>query len=182
MKTIALFGGSFDPPHIGHKAVVRAVLNLKDVQEVVVMPTFLNPFKEKSYAPSNLRLKWLREIFFEFENVKVSSYEVDKNEKVPTIQTVKHLLKTHKKIYLIIGADNLSSLDTWKDFEELQQLVTIVVAKRNKLPIDTKFLKLDVDVDISSTKLRDGIIISKLPKECAKEIEKFYKEQNAKQN
>ena len=63
MKTIALFGGSFDPPHIGHKAVVEAVLKLKDVEEVVVMPTFLNPFKDSFHAPSDLRLKWLREIF-----------------------------------------------------------------------------------------------------------------------
>jgi len=180
MKTIALFGGSFDPPHIGHKAVVEAVLKLKEIDGVVVMPTFLNPFKNSSYAPPNLRLKWLKKIFLDKKNVKVSSYEVDKNEKIPTIQTVKHLLKTYKKIYLIVGADNLSLLHKWKDIDELKQLVNIVVAKRDKLPIDTKFLKLDVDEDISSTKLRENIITSKLPKECAKEIEKFYKEYNAR--
>jgi nicotinate-nucleotide adenylyltransferase len=180
MKTIALFGGSFDPPHIGHKAVVEAVLKLKDVEEVVVMPTFLNPFKNSSHAPSDLRLKWLREIFSGKKNVKVSSYEVDKNKKVPTIETVKHLLNKYKKIYLVIGADNLSKLHKWEKFCELEELVTIVVAKRDNIPIDTKFLKLDIDADISSTKLREQIVISKLPKECAKEIEKFYKEYNAR--
>jgi nicotinate-nucleotide adenylyltransferase len=180
MKTIALFGGSFDPPHIGHKAVVEAVLKLKEIDGVVVMPTFLNPFKNSSYAPPNLRLKWLKKIFLDKKNVKVSSYEVDKNEKIPTIKTVRYLLQKYTKIYLVIGADNLCSLHKWKDFNELKQLVYIVVATRDNLPIDDMFLRLDINEGISSSKLRQNIDISKLPKECAKEIEKFYKEYNAR--
>ncbi len=42
METIALFGGSFDPPHIGHKAIVKSLCNLKDIDKVIVMPTFFN--------------------------------------------------------------------------------------------------------------------------------------------
>jgi nicotinate-nucleotide adenylyltransferase len=181
-ETIALFGGSFDPPHIGHEAIVKAMLRFKDVDKVIIMPTFLNPFKDRSYAPSKLRLKWLREIFSEFENVEVNSYEVQQNKKVPTIQTVLHLLKKYKKIYLIIGADNLASLHKWEKFEELNKLVTIVIAQRDTIKIDSKFLKLDVDIDISSTSLREKIDIKQLPKKCATQIEKFYKEQNARTN
>jgi len=178
MKSIALFGGSFDPPHIGHEAIVKALLGFLDIEEIVVMPTFLNPFKEFSHASSDLRLKWLRDIFSEFKNVKVSSYEVDLKRKVPTIQTVKYLLKTYKKIYLVIGADNLKSLYKWDNFEELEKLVSIIVATRENFIVDGKFLRLDIDVDISSTHLRNHIDILKLPKKCTKEIEKFYKEKN----
>ncbi|MBU0720941.1 nicotinate (nicotinamide) nucleotide adenylyltransferase [bacterium] len=179
METIALFGGSFDPPHIGHEAIVKAVQNFKEIDKVVIMPTFLNPFKSKSHAPSALRLKWLKGIFSSYENVIVDNYEVDSNKKVSSIQTVKYLLKKYKKIYLIIGADNLASLDTWERYEELKDLVTFVVASRDKIDIPDGFLTLNIDVDISSTELRRHVEISKLPKVCALEISKFYKENNA---
>lgn len=182
METIALFGGSFDPPHIGHEAIVRAVLKLDFIDKVVIMPTFLNPFKSKSHASSTLRLKWLREIFASYKNVEVSSYEVDLNEKVPSIQSVKHLLKRYKKIYLVIGADNLQSLHKWYKYEELKELVTFLIASRDKIEVGDNFLTIDVNVDISSTMLRDSIDISKLPKKCAVEISQHYKETNARKN
>ncbi len=179
-KTIALFGGSFDPPHIGHVAIVEAMLKFKDVNRVVVMPTFLNPFKKLSHAPSKLRLKWLREIFSEFKNVEVSSYEVDKNKKVSTIETITYLLNAYQKIYLVIGADNLSSLHKWDSYEKLKKLVTIVVVPREGIEISRSFLQLNLDVNISSSSLRSNMDIKKLPAHCAKECETFYKENNEK--
>jgi len=182
IKTIALFGGSFDPPHIGHEAIVKAVLDLKEVDKVVVMPTFLNPFKNISHASATLRLKWLKDIFLKYPKVEVSDYEVKQKQKVSTIDTVLYLLKSYKKVFLIIGADNLASLHKWDRFDELEKLVTFILATRDDLEIDNKFLKLDVDAKISSTSLRKNINIKHLPQQCAKECEKFYKEQNAKQN
>ena len=182
MKTIALFGGSFDPPHIGHEAIVEALLNFKEVENVVVMPTFLNPFKLESHAPSKLRLEWLKEIFRKYQHVVIDSYEVDSNKKVSSIQSVKHLLKRYQKIYLIIGADNLSSLHKWDRYNELKKLVTFVVVTRDNIEIPQNFIKLDVNANISSTYLRNNMEISQLPKKCAVEIMKFYKENNEKKN
>ncbi|MBU1658666.1 nicotinate (nicotinamide) nucleotide adenylyltransferase [bacterium] len=180
METIALFGGSFDPPHIGHEAIVRALLNFNDVEKVVIMPTFLNPFKSKSYAPAKLRLKWLKEIFSDYENVEIDSYEIDLKKKVPSIQSVQHLLKNYKKIYLLIGADNVKTLDTWHKYAELKELVTFIVAPRDDIKIPSDFLKIDLNIDTSSTKLRECMDISKLQQKCAIEISNFYKENNAK--
>lgn len=180
METIALFGGSFDPPHIAHEAIVRALLNIKEIDKVIVMPTYLNPFKSQSFAPSELRLKWLREIFSDYKNVEISDFEISKAEKVPTIESVKYLLKTYKKIYLTIGADNLENLHKWRDFSELRELVTFIVASRESIEIPKGFMKLSVDVDISSSTLRQKMDKRKLPQKCAVEIEKYYKEYNAK--
>ena len=72
MKTIALFGGSFDPPHLGHYSIVHALLEIKEIDEIIVMPTYLNPFKDASFAPAELRLRWLKEIFKEERKVTVS--------------------------------------------------------------------------------------------------------------
>ena len=115
-----------------------------------------------------------------FKNVEVNSFEVDSGMKVSTIDSVKHLLKRYKKIYLIIGADNLNSLHLWDRYDELKTLVTFVVATRDNIKVPENFLTLKVEENISSTKLRDNIDNSMLPKVCSKEIIKFYKEKNDK--
>ena len=176
MDTIALFGGSFDPPHIGHEAVVKALSKLKNIDKIIVMPTFLNPFKSKFYAPSSLRVKWLKEIFSEYKNVEICDFEVKQQKQVPTIESIKYLLKKYKKIYLVVGADNIAYLHKWHNYDELKELVTFVVASRDAIDIPNEFLKIDVDEKTSSTELRDNIQISKLPKKCAQEIYKYYKE------
>jgi nicotinate-nucleotide adenylyltransferase len=178
--TVALYGGSFDPPHIAHVAIVKALREKKFIDKVVVMPTFLNPFKSKFIAPAELRLTWLKEIFQVYKDVIVSSFEVDLGEKTPTITTVEHLLKTYEKVYLVIGADNLTSLTSWYKYEELKEKVTFIVATRDEIEIPSGYIQLPVDEDISSSALRMSIDRTKLPKQNALEIEQYYKEHNAK--
>jgi len=180
MRTVALYGGSFDPPHIAHEAIVKALREKEFIDEVVVMPTFLNPFKSKFTAPAELRLSWLKEIFKSYKDVKVSSFEVDLGKKTPSITTVKHLLKTYEKVYLVIGADNLATLSSWHQFEALQKKVTFIVVTRDEISVPSQYIKLYIDEKISSSELRKKINIQKLPKQNALEIEQYYKENNAK--
>jgi len=178
MRKVALFGGSFDPPHLGHEAIVKALNELNYIDKIIVMPTFLNPFKSSSFAPAKLRLKWLKEAFEMFEKVEVSSYEVSQNQKVPTIDTVKQLLKSYEKIYLVIGADNLESLKYWNNYDELRDKVTFIIATREMIEVSEEFITLKIDENISSSKLREKIDKNYLPKINAKEIMKYYKENN----
>ncbi|MBU0631165.1 nicotinate (nicotinamide) nucleotide adenylyltransferase [bacterium] len=178
MKTIALFGGSFDPPHLGHIGVVNAALSSLDIDKVIVMPTYLNPFKAKVCAPPELRLKWLRQIFSANTKVEVDDFELTCKRKVPSLETVQHLKKRYENIYLIIGADNLASLEKWYAYEELCKLVTFVIASRDKIEIPSEYIHLHVDEPISSTDLIENIKKEFLPAEIADEIEKFYKEYN----
>ena len=178
METIALFGGSFDPPHVAHEIIVTKALEIDGVDKVVVMPTYLNPFKTSSHAPSELRLKWLKTIFFSNTKVEVSSFEVNLSRKVPSIESVRYLLKRYEKIYLIIGADNLQSLHKWKNYDELCSLVTFVIASRDNIDVPDTFLQLKIEEDISSTQLRENIDSLKLSPICSDEIKKFYKERN----
>ncbi len=182
MKTIALYGGSFDPPHLAHEAIVKALSKLDFIEKVVVMPTFLNPFKKSFTAPAELRYKWLKEIFASLKKVEVSSYEVDLKKKVPTITTVKHLLKSYDKVYLVIGADNLTSLHQWYAYDELKKLVTFIVVTRDAVKIPKNFIRLDINEDISSSGLRENFDSSKVPKKVRDEITQYYKEHNARQN
>jgi nicotinate-nucleotide adenylyltransferase len=180
METIALFGGSFDPPHVGHIAIVEVLKKLAFIDKIIIMPTFLNPFKTQSSASAELRLEWLREIFLDDNKVIVSDYEVNQAKKTPSIESVEYLLKTYKKVYLVIGADSLGSLSKWHRFDELKKKVNFIVASRDTFEIPENYLRLDVKEDISSSQLRKHIDKHKLPKQCAEKIAQFYKDYNAK--
>lgn len=92
---IALFGGSFDPPHAGHDAAVKAILSSLKPDLLIIMPSFLNPFKKSFSAPPQLRLRWCRALWSDAPGVKVSDYEISQNVPVPTIQSVKFLLEKY---------------------------------------------------------------------------------------
>jgi len=180
METVALYGGSFDPPHIGHEAVVKSLRKLSFIDEIIIMPTYLNPFKRSFVAPPELRLKWLKNIFSSYENVTISSYEVNKQKEVATVETIKYLKKRYTNIYLVIGADNLQSLHKWQDYKELKELVHFIIAKRDNISVSDDFIKLNVNETISSSELRETIDKTKLPRAVAVEIANYYKEHNAK--
>ena len=178
MRTIALFGGSFDPPHLGHEAIVKVLNKLDFIDKIIVMPTFLNPFKSSSVASATQRLEWLKEIFLPIKKVEVSSFEVEKNTKVSTLETVTYLLKSYEKVYVVIGADNLKSLTQWQGFEELKNKVTFIVASREKIDIPKDFICLEIDENISSSQLRNKMNINQLSKINAEKIVTYYKENN----
>ena len=180
MKNIALFGGSFDPPHLGHVKIVEALKSLDFIDKIIIMPTYLNPFKSNFVADANTRLEWLKDIFQDDQNVEVSAFEVEQKTKVPTIQTVKYLKQTYDTVYLVIGADNLASLTEWYKYDELKTLVKFVVASRENIDIPDNYIKLNVNIPISSTTLRENRDILFLPPKIAKQIKNYYKEYNGK--
>lgn len=176
ISSLAIFGGSFDPPHNAHIAIVQKALKELDIDRIVVVPSYLNPFKSSFNAPPSTRYAWMKKIFKNEDRVLVEPFEVESNHPVPTIETVKYLLKKYhpKKLYLIIGADNLKGLNRWHKIEELKALVDIVVAKRGGIKIPDNFLTLDIYDDISSTKVRDEKYLDSVPSIIREEVEKLY--------
>jgi ribosome silencing factor RsfS/YbeB/iojap len=97
-------------------------------------------------------------LFLEYKDVKniiISNYEVKQKTKVSSIQSVQYFLKTYKKIYLVIGADNLANLHKWQDYEKLKKLVTFIVVTRDNIQIPEKYITLHIEQNISSTKKRN---------------------------
>jgi nicotinate-nucleotide adenylyltransferase len=158
---IALFGGSFDPPHIGHKSIIKTAIKELDIQKLIVMPTYLNPFKNSSHFDSITRFNMIKDLSKEFQNIEVLDYEIKQKTKVSTIQTVNYLNKKYSinKFYLIIGADNLEKLHLWNNFKELNKKVEFIVASRDNIEIDSEYKVLNIDCDISSTKIRENLDI-----------------------
>ncbi len=174
---VAIYGGSFDPPHIGHEEIIKQALQKLDIDVLFVVPTFLNPFKKTFLTPANLRLKWVEKLLLAYPKAKVLDFEVAQNRPVPTIETVQYIISKYKinKIYLIIGADNVASLEKWDSYEKLKKLVTFVVASREGFNIPKELQKLQINVTISSTLLRRELNPAYLPIMIAKEVEEYYK-------
>ncbi|WP_345970732.1 MULTISPECIES: nicotinate (nicotinamide) nucleotide adenylyltransferase [Sulfurimonas] len=173
---IAIFGGSFDPPHAGHAAVVSRVLETLPIEMLYIVPAYVNPFKSGTHAPPALRLRWLERIFASMERVRVSAFEIEEGRPVPTIETVRHFKAVDPEIYLIIGADNIGTLTKWHEYEALNRMVTWVVASRPGSHVPANYLRLDVDVDVSSTELRSLEKTHLIPDGVREEIENYYKD------
>ncbi len=162
---VAIYGGSFDPPHIGHEEIIKKALEKLDIDVLYVVPTFLNPFKNIFFTPAKIRLKWVEKLLFPYPKAKLLDYEVKQKRPVPTIETVQYIIDNHdiNTIYLIIGADNVKDLAKWTEYERLKKLVTFVVASRDGLPIPKELQKLQINVTISSTLLREHLQREYLP-------------------
>ncbi len=180
---VALFGGSFDPPHIGHLAIIKKSIEVLDIDKLVIMPTFLNPFKNEFFATPKMRLKWLRELVCKFDKAKVCEYEITQNRAVSTIESVEYLNSIGLNVkYVIIGADNLKNLHKWKNFEKLNSLVQFVIITRDNIAIDDKFKKIEINVKISSTDIRQELENGFIPEKILEEVTLYYKENYERKN
>ncbi len=173
---VAIFGGSFDPPHIGHEQIIQKALQNLDIDALFVIPTYLNPFKKRFFAPPKKRLEWVKKLLSHYPKTKLITYEIDRNRSVPTIETIQYLKSKYNldKIYLIIGADNLETLPQWKNYEALKKLVQFVVATRDGIPLSSELQKLPINATISSTQLRRKLDRAYLPASLADEIVAYY--------
>lgn len=182
---IAIFGGSFDPPHFGHDEIIRAALASLDIDKLIIMPTFCSPFKAEFSAPPKLRFDWCKVLWGDLEKVQISDFEIlrGNEQKTPTITSVRHFkqLLNPKKIYLIIGADCLEKLHLWHEFSALKELVEFVVASRENFLIKDGFKtlkKLEINVKISSSLIRQTLDFKEIPPKIRQEVSEFYGKQN----
>ena len=157
--TIAIFGGSFDPPHIGHQQVVEEAIETLHIDTLIIIPAYLNPFKTSSFADAQTRLDWCHRLFDDIPNVLVDDYEIKEGKSTVTSQSVKHFNQSYHVKYLIIGADNLSTLTQWYAYEWLNETITWVIATRDDHQLDTDALRkwelLSIKSPISSTQIRE---------------------------
>ncbi|WP_104696820.1 MULTISPECIES: nicotinate (nicotinamide) nucleotide adenylyltransferase [unclassified Helicobacter] len=188
---LALYGGSFDPPHIAHIQIIKEASKKLKVDLLIVMVAYQNPFKQKSTFGNNLRLEWMKKSCLGINKVFVSDFEIKQKIKY-TIDTINFLEKKYspQSIDLILGEDNLLTLPQWRDFNILKNKVNFVFVRRsgfdyNIRKINGLQLELEnINFPISSTMIKqdfNALSQDVIPKEIASEVFSKLKEQRMKQ-
>lgn len=144
---VGLFGGSFNPPHLGHQAIARYVLEEKKVDEVWVVPCFKHPFDKKLVSFKH-RFN-MCELGFSALGEGVSCLDIEKKlgGKSVTFRTVSHLKQKYPhRFYLVVGEDVAQEAKEWQNYEELQkQIEWLIIPRGAASPIP----------NISATEIRE---------------------------
>lgn len=129
--TTAVFGGSFNPPHIAHLLAVTVVLARFDVDRVLVVPTYQHPFA-KSLAPFADRVEMCRLAMGWIPRVEISRVEETLGGESRTLRTIEHLKKEHpnQPLRLVMGADIVVESNKWYGFERIMELAPPIVLGR----------------------------------------------------
>ena len=189
---IAIYGGSFNPMHIGHEKIVDYVLNNLNIDKIIIIPVGIPSHRENNLEQSDTRLKICKEIFKGNKKIEVSDIEIKSEGKSYTYDTLLKLIDLYgenNEFFEIIGEDSLKSLKTWKNYEELLKICKFIVFRRKddkNIQIDEEFLNnkniiiLENEYyNISSTEIRNMVknnedISAFVNKKVKKLIEKEY--------
>lgn len=130
---IAVFGGSFNPPHRMHYFIVLEALAAHDLHQVIVVPTG-DFYPKADLMPCRDRCEMLRILFAAQANVFVSSEECHKGETVYTWQTLDYWQKRYPQaeIYFLCGSDNLRDLPNWRRWRYLLESYSFLVVPRDE--------------------------------------------------
>lgn len=179
MKKIGIFGGSFNPIHIGHLIIAEYFYYCQDLYKVIFVPTHISPFKqdEQQVVTDDDRLLMVKAITDEDARFECDDFEIRSKEISYTYNTVCHISEFYPKteIHLLIGQDHLPSLDKWYEFDKLASQVIFCIANRNSLDNHhndiisnskgIKMVKLNTPkIEISSSAIREAIKNNKLIK------------------
>ncbi|MCH5164707.1 MAG: bis(5'-nucleosyl)-tetraphosphatase (symmetrical) YqeK [Clostridiales bacterium] len=180
MIRTVIFGGSFDPVHRGHEAIINLLADRFD--KVLVVPTYVSPFKKDSkVAPARLRLEMLRSCAFK-NNVIISDYEITKPECSYSIETVRHFYADDQQLYFAIGSEGARSVDKWRQADELKKLCKFYVIKRpgyDERHINSDFIYADFSgEDVSSSEVKVAVALGKADELVNSNVAKIIKSNN----
>ncbi len=150
---VAVFGGSFNPPHVAHVLAISYVLACFDIDRVLVVPVFEHAF-DKDLAPFEARVELSRAAFGWLPGVEISPIEERLPQPSYTIVTLEKLAEEHPDwaLRLVVGSDVLHERDNWRAFDRIEELAPLIVLGRAGAPHPSAPAALLPEV--SSTRVR----------------------------
>lgn len=197
-NSIAIFGGSFNPPTIAHINLAKQILDkMKNIEKIIFVPVSTK-YNKQGLAPDEDRLELLKTICQDHPNMEVSSLELNSPRQLYTIETLKIMQKQNpdKTIYFIVGTDNLKELETWHAANEILQQFKIIVLERDNDIMEKiisnslflkqyreSFIKLKFNkIKLSSSYIRQKVQMGEeikelVPEKIYKDILRIYKKE-----
>jgi nicotinate-nucleotide adenylyltransferase len=177
-KRIGLFGGTFDPIHLGHLIVAQEALEVAQLDKIVFIPAFSPPHKSQDpLSPAADRLAMVQTVLMDDKRFVVSSYEVDKGGTSYTVETLQHFSHEFPSadLFFIMGADSFQQIMSWKNPQQIAKMATLLVIARpgflvtqGEIPYKSVVIpELPISSSIIRDKIRAGKSIKYLVPESA---------------
>lgn len=170
MKRIGIFGGTFDPPHIGHFIIAEEVRDKCQLDEVWFMPVNIPPHKHRGdLTPADKRIKMLELGIKDRNKFSICHIEIMRKGKSYTVNTMEQLVSQfpNYQFYFIIGGDMVDDLHTWYEIDKLLELVTFIGTERPghrsepKIDRDKIIFVTVPQLEVSSSMIRERILNNK---------------------
>jgi len=177
--SICLYGGTFDPPHLGHLAIAEYIRDNLNIETVIFIPAYIAPHKTK-YSVSSVedRLKMLQLAVSDHSELQISEVEIQRKGVSYSIDTIRQIKEEmdiiRKDLYFLIGADSLLEFHTWRDPVKILEESSVLVVRRpgfdiravseefrNKIQMVSAPL-IDISATMIRRKIRDGKSIRSL--------------------
>jgi len=165
-----LFGGTFDPIHMGHLLMAETLCSDFPLDRIIFIPAAQPPHKDAdSLTPAKHRMQMVQLAIEGNDRFQISDYEIQKDELCYTVDTVNWFQNSDEfcsdGLFLLMGADSLLELDTWKDPDDLLDTIQLLVFGRPDFKLQDAvshranrfhFVKTPL-CGISSTQIRDRV-------------------------
>jgi nicotinate-nucleotide adenylyltransferase len=162
---IGVFGGTFDPPHIGHLLVANDAREALELDRLIFVPAGAQPFKVDTppVASGQDRLEMVRLAVADDANYVVDEAEINRKGLSFTVDTLEHLSERNPaaRLFLLMGEDVLAGFEKWRSPTRIRELASLVAVSRGGLagsvdPATSAVLRVSTRrVDVSSTEIRE---------------------------
>lgn len=147
-KRIALYGGTFDPVHLGHLAVARTVSQIFEIDELLFVPAWIAPHKRaREVTPALHRYAMLALATQQDPQLRISRFELESPERGYTVETLAHFeaeLGSSAELFFVMGADSWSEIQTWKEWERVLTMANHIVITRPGFDLERSNLSAEV--------------------------------------
>jgi nicotinate-nucleotide adenylyltransferase len=165
---VGLFGGSFDPPHLGHLMLAQCAADELALEKVYLVPAFRSPFKSgASLATVDDRIEMVSSAILDNPLFSLSRFETSRTVASFTVDSIRHFRNQFPgaTLVLLMGADSFIDFPGWMDPDEIVSMATLGIACRSGYPLDfsshpyrrhaREFAM--PNIDISSTIVRERV-------------------------
>ena len=183
---LGVFGGTFDPPHLGHLLLAECARETLALDAVVFVPARVPPHRApKRPSPADVRVRLLRAALHG-TGFQVSTLELSRPGPSYTVDTLDEMKNTHEALWLLLGADSLLDLPAWRDPDGILARARLAVAARPGFPVRKISARVarrvdwlaNAPVDISSRDLRRRVAAGRsirflVPERVARLVERL---------
>ncbi len=138
-KKTGLFGGTFNPPHIGHLLIAKNITEEFNLDKIIFIPANIPPHKQSEHIiDAKHRMNMVKLLIESEPDFIVSDFEIKKADISYTIDTIKYFKSelADEELYFIVGSDNFFYIETWKDYKNLINIINFILYTRRNFTKD----------------------------------------------